>query len=66
MIRRTLAHVVGILVVSIPFTTTPALAQGPEGVSPGETDRVTEVEGRCPSFFWSGIPGATAYELVVY
>jgi len=28
-----------------------ALAQTPEGVSPGALDRIAEVEGRCPSFY---------------
>jgi len=44
----------------------PVLAGSPEGVSPGAVDRVTEVEGRCPSFYWVGVPEATAYELVAY
>ena len=44
----------------------PALAQTPVGVSPGAPLRITEVEGRCPTFTWSGVPGAAGYELVVY
>jgi len=37
-----------------------------EGVSPGAVDRIAEIEGRCPTFFWGGEPEATAFELVVY
>ncbi len=36
------------------------------GVSPGAVERVTEIEGRCPTFFWGGEPGAPAFEVVVY
>ena len=46
---------------------TPQLsAQAPEVVSPGAVDRVAQVEGRCPTFFWGAVPKAAAYELVVY
>lgn len=41
-------------------------AQAPDGVSPGAVDRVTVVEGRCPTFIWGAVPQATAYELIVY
>ena len=37
-----------------------------EGVSPGAVERVTEIEGRCPTFFWGALPGAEAFEVVVY
>jgi hypothetical protein len=56
----------GFLAVALAIVAAPALAQTPEGVSPGAVDRIVEVEGRCPSFYWSGVPGAMAYELVVY
>lgn len=36
------------------------------GVSPGAADRLTTVEARCPTFSWSGEPGASEYEIVVY
>lgn len=44
----------------------PAFAQIPEGVSPGSSDRVAEIEGRCPSFSWGVVPGAERYQLVGY
>jgi hypothetical protein len=56
----------GLLAVAIAIAAAPAFAQTPEGVSPGAVDRIVEVEGRCPTFIWSGVPGAAAYELVVY
>ena len=54
------------LAIAIAIATAPALAQTPEGVSPGAVDRIAEVEGRCPNFYWGGVSGAAAYELVVY
>jgi len=38
----------------------------PLTVSPGATDRFTGVEARCPTFSWQAVPGAVAYEVVVY
>jgi len=38
----------------------------PLTVSPGATDRMTGVEARCPTFSWQAVPGAVAYEVVVY
>ncbi|MFQ5526389.1 MAG: hypothetical protein ACE5GX_09030 [Thermoanaerobaculia bacterium] len=35
-------------------------------VSPGHVSRIVAVEGRCPTFSWGAVPGATGYELVVY
>ena len=63
---RPRAAVCGFLTVVLAIGLTPVLAQSPEGVSPGAVDRVTGVEGRCPTFIWGGLPEATAYELVVY
>ncbi len=36
------------------------------GVSPGAVDRFPTVEARCPVFSWTGEPGASEYEVVVY
>ena len=44
----------------------PAYAQIPDGVSPGAAGRVAEIEGRCPTFIWSPVPGAAFHELVGY
>ena len=35
-------------------------------VSPGETAASAAVEARCPTFSWTGVPGARGYELAVY
>jgi hypothetical protein len=37
-----------------------------EAVSPGATDRIAEVEARCPTFIWEAIDGADSFELIVY
>ncbi|MEE4270140.1 MAG: hypothetical protein V2I67_00600, partial [Thermoanaerobaculales bacterium] len=66
MSRRPRATVSGFLTVTLAIGLSPVLAQSPEGVSPGAVDRITEVEGRCPNFYWGGVSGAQAYELVVY
>jgi preprotein translocase subunit Sec61beta len=55
-----------LLAVTLAGIAMTASATVPEGVSPGAVDRIVEVESRCPSFYWSGAPGAAAYELVVY
>jgi len=44
----------------------PAFAQIPDGVSPGAADRAAEIEGRCPTFIWSPVPGAAFHEVVGY
>ncbi|RLE20992.1 MAG: hypothetical protein DRJ65_17000 [Acidobacteria bacterium] len=48
--------------------TVPAMAvePGPQGVSPGATDRIARVGGACPTFSWEATSGATRYELVVH
>ncbi len=61
---RTCRGIVFGLVVVVATVT--AAAEGPVGVSPGAADRITEVEGRCPAFIWSGVPGAAGFEVVVY
>lgn len=66
MSRLSRAKVSGFLAVVTVIAAAPALAQTPEGVSPGAVDRIAEVEGRCPNFYWGGVSGAAAYELVVY
>ena len=66
MANRLRISVLFTLVVAIILTVAPVLAEAPEAVSPGALDRVTVVEGRCPTFIWGVAPQATAYELVVY
>jgi len=66
MTSRFRAKVSGFLAVVIVIAAAPTLAQTPEGVSPGAVDRIAEVEGRCPTFIWGSVSGATAFELVVY
>ena len=44
----------------------PAIAQIPDGVSPGTVDRIAEIEGRCPTFIWGMSANAVDYELVGY
>ena len=63
---RSRANVFGFLAAAIAITAAPSFAQIPEGVSPGAVDRIDAVESRCPSFYWVGVSGAQAYELVVY
>ena len=38
----------------------------PATVSPGHSGHLVQVEGRCPTFNWGGVPGADSYQLVVY
>jgi hypothetical protein len=58
---------VTVVLVAATLTGAAAASTGaPEGVSPGEVDRIVEVGGPCPSFFWSAVPEAAAYELVVF
>ncbi len=66
MTSRSRVLAFGILGGALLFAIAPVLAQTPEGVSPGAFDRVSEVEGRCPTFIWGGVSEAQAYELVVY
>ncbi len=66
MTGRSRVQVFVVLTISAATCFAPALAQTPEGVSPGAVDRIDGVEGRCPTFIWGGVPEAQAYELVVY
>ncbi len=43
-----------------------ALASPPVAVSPGAGEEVVQVEGRCPTFSWSLVPGAVGHRLQVY
>jgi hypothetical protein len=54
------------LVVALAAIVIPAFAEIPDGVSPGAVDRIAEIEGRCPTFSWSPVPGASFHELVGY
>jgi hypothetical protein len=38
----------------------------PVGVSPGSPERFLETPGRCPTFSWTRVDGASGYDLVVY
>jgi len=61
---------VGIVVIALSIimslVPTYGAASHSEGVSPGAIGRISEIEGRCPTFIWGGEYGAIAYELVVY
>ena len=37
-----------------------------EGVSPGATDRMAQINNACPTFSWGKNGGAVAYDLVAY
>ncbi|MDX1740372.1 MAG: hypothetical protein R3178_03725 [Rhodothermales bacterium] len=62
---RNLLFPVGILVVSV-HTVTAEVRERPVAVSPGARDRVVRVADPCPTFSWSGVPGAEGFEFVVY
>ena len=66
MTSRTRTAVSSFLTVTLAIIVAPAFAEIPNGVSPGAVDRIAEIEGRCPTFIWSPIPGAAFHELVGY
>jgi len=66
MTSRTRKALSSFLTVTLAIIVAPAFAEVPDGVSPGAVDRIAEIEGRCPSFFWGAIPEAIHYELVAY
>jgi len=43
----------------------PLLAAGPLPVSPGDAERTVEATSACPTFSWTGVDGAVAYELAL-
>lgn len=57
--------------VPLPFALLPLLAAAASAappaapVSPGAADRLVEAASLCPDFSWSGVEGATAYELAL-
>lgn len=59
------AKVTGVLIVILVIVL-PAFSQSLDGVSPGEAERISEIEGRCPTFIWDAAPGAAFHELVAY
>jgi len=66
MINNTQVLMVAVL-ISCVATVAGAETDGrPQGVSPGAAERITTVEGRCPSFDWVAVPQAELYELAVY
>jgi hypothetical protein len=66
MTSRTRTAVFSFLAVTLAIIVVPAFAQIPDGVSPGAADRAAKIEGRCPTFIWSPVPGAAFHELVGY
>jgi hypothetical protein len=63
--RKVLA--LGVLVALFAALAVPASGERrPAPVSPGASDRSAVVEARCPTFLWSGVPGARGYELSVF
>jgi hypothetical protein len=59
MTSQDTAKVASFLTMSLPVIVVPAYAEIPDGVSPGATDRIAEIEGRRPTFNWSPVPGAS-------
>ncbi len=55
-------------VVGLGVSAAGALAQpaAPIGVSPGQPERPSSVAAACPTFSWSAVAGAAAYELAVF
>mgnify|MGYP001822187003 CR=1 FL=1 len=43
-----------------------AVAETPQGVSPGAVERSIEVEARCPAFSWVLVPDAEHYDIIAY
>ncbi|MDX1645399.1 MAG: hypothetical protein R3244_13680, partial [Thermoanaerobaculia bacterium] len=52
-----------LVLVAAPATGAP---DRPEAVSPGTPLTPSRLADSCPTFSWSGVAGATAYELVLY
>ena len=44
----------------------PLGAAAPQGVSPGSTDRMVQIDNSCPTFSWGAEPGRSYFELVAY
>lgn len=40
--------------------------EAPVAVSPGHSSHLAQVDSRCPTFNWSSVPGAKAYQLMIY
>ncbi len=55
-----------IVVITLTFAVGAAAELGPQGVSPGAPDRVSRIDGGCPTFSWEATDEAERYELVVY
>lgn len=66
MINNTQVLMVAVLISCVATVAGAETAGGPQGVSPGASERITTVEGRCPSFDWVAVPQAELYELAVY
>ena len=66
MINKTQVLMVAVLISCGATVAGAETAGGPQGVSPGAAERITTVEGRCPSFDWVAVPQAELYELAVY
>lgn len=62
-----LAVLAASLLVATPAAATATSRGGglPLPVSPGSKESVTAAPGACPTFSWSGVPGAPGYELAV-
>lgn len=43
-----------------------SFARPPHPVSPGAARPGAVAEARCPTFSWSGVPGAPGYELAIF
>ena len=52
-----------VMIAALPLA---AVGRNPQGVSPGELDRVSSTRDECPGFSWELALGAGFYELIVY
>ena len=62
-LRIRLVVIVLVVIAGFPLT---AADRELETVSPGATNRISEIEARCPTFSWEGVPDASFFELVAY
>jgi len=58
-------HRLAAVALALGFALAAPASAGVLPVSPGDPDRLVEATGTCPTFSWSGVDGAVAYELAV-
>ena len=65
MKQRTVNPFAVVIVIALAVSLV-AAERGPQGVSPGATDRLSGISLTCPTFTWEATNGAQRYDLVVY